>query len=96
MYILHVSLVMSCSHLYKRDGNYSHSYLFLQSSLLMAVLGELPRLGGFLRTSGKIGYVPQNPWLFKGSIRDNILFGRNLNNQQYNKVLHACGLLPVS
>ena len=67
-----------------------------QSSLLMGVLNEVPRLGGFVRSKGRLGYVPQFPWVFNGTLRDNILFGRDLDRRIYNKVIHACALIQVS
>ena len=63
--------------------------------MLLAMTGEMPRMGGFVRSRGKLGLVTQNPWLFPGTIRDNILFGSDLERRRYNKVLHACGLLKV-
>ena len=62
----------------------------------MGILGELPRSAGYLRTRGRLAYVPQHPWVFGASLRDNVLFGHDLDNQRYHRVLHACGLLPVS
>lgn len=67
-----------------------------QSSLFMGVLGEIPRLGGFIRTNGKIGYVPQYPWVFPGTLRDNILFGREMDTRRYNKTLASCVLIQVT
>ena len=66
-----------------------------KSSLLRAILGELRRDGGGIAVSdfpGGIGYVPQEPWLQQGSIRDNILFGREYDAQLYERVVLACCL----
>lgn len=46
--------------------------------------------------SQKIGFILQEPFLFNGSVRDNILYGneklKNLNEEQLNKVLSDEGL----
>ncbi|KAE8380288.1 P-loop containing nucleoside triphosphate hydrolase protein [Aspergillus bertholletiae] len=39
-----------------------------------------------------IAFVPQNPWIENGTVRENILFGLPLNPERYRDVLHACCL----
>uniref|UniRef100_A0A4W5MT22 Multidrug resistance-associated protein 4 n=1 Tax=Hucho hucho TaxID=62062 RepID=A0A4W5MT22_9TELE len=63
-----------------------------QSSLLSAILGELPHNKGVLRVKGQLTYASQQPWVFPGTIRSNILFGKELHPQKYEKVLRACAL----
>ena len=46
-----------------------------KSSLLMAILGELPTISGTVAFNGTVAYVPQIPWVFSGTVRDIILFG---------------------
>jgi ABC-type multidrug transport system fused ATPase/permease subunit len=40
-----------------------------------------------------VAYVPQTPWLMSASIRDNILFGEEFNEERYYSVVKACALL---
>ena len=44
----------------------------------------------------KIGFILQEPFLFTGTVRDNILYGnsdyRNLTNEELEKVIHESGL----
>ena len=61
-----------------------------KSSLLMAILRELPAINGTVSVNGRIAYVPQVPWIFSGSIRDNILFGRNFDNRRYLEITDVC------
>lgn len=68
---------------------------FNQSSLLSAVLGELPPDSGMLKVKGQLTYASQQPWVFPGTIRSNILFGRELNRKKYEGVLKACALKKV-
>uniref|UniRef100_A0A4W5MR90 Cystic fibrosis transmembrane conductance regulator n=1 Tax=Hucho hucho TaxID=62062 RepID=A0A4W5MR90_9TELE len=65
---------------------------FPQSSLLSAILGELPYDKGVLKVKGQLTYASQQPWVFPGTIRSNILFGKALHPQKYEKVLRACAL----
>ncbi|XP_045910008.1 ATP-binding cassette sub-family C member 4-like isoform X2 [Micropterus dolomieu] len=63
-----------------------------KSSLLSVILGELPHDRGTTKVNGQLSYAAQQPWVFPGSIRSNILFGRELNPQKYERVLRACAL----
>jgi len=45
---------------------------------------------GKVRFNGKIGYVSQTPWLRCDSVRANILFGNEMNEERYKKVLQIC------
>ncbi|XP_012625198.2 ATP-binding cassette sub-family C member 4 isoform X2 [Microcebus murinus] len=63
-----------------------------KSSLLSAVLGELPPSQGLVSVHGKIAYVSQQPWVFSGTVRSNILFGKKYEKERYEKVIKACAL----
>ena len=63
-----------------------------KSSLLTAILGELPLHRGSVSYHGKIAYVPQIPWVFSGTIRENILFGLPFNEERFQEVVHICEL----
>lgn len=39
-------------------------------------------------------FVPQNPWIEAGTLRENILFGLPYNEGKYHQALSACALLP--
>ena len=67
-----------------------------QSSLLRAVLGELPPSQGQVSVHGRIAYVSQQPWVFSGTVRSNILFGKKYEKERYEKVIKACALEKVS
>lgn len=62
----------------------------------MAILGEIPRLRGFLRLRGRLSYATQAPWVFTASVRENVLFGQEYDRARYNKVVKACDLNKVS
>ncbi|XP_005355719.1 multidrug resistance-associated protein 4 [Microtus ochrogaster] len=63
-----------------------------KSSLLSAVLGELPPSSGLVNVHGRIAYVSQQPWVFSGTVRSNILFGKKYEKERYEKVIKACAL----
>ncbi|XP_059669697.1 ABC transporter C family member 3-like [Cornus florida] len=63
-----------------------------KSSLLSCMLGEVPKISGSLKLSGTKAYVAQSPWIQSGKIEDNILFGKEMDRERYEKVLEACSL----
>lgn len=56
-----------------------------KSTILQVILGELELDAGMLFVNGSISYAPQEPWLFEGSIRQNILFIEEYNEKRYVK-----------
>ncbi|KAH1098146.1 hypothetical protein J1N35_015067 [Gossypium stocksii] len=64
-----------------------------KSSLLCSILSEIPRISGAaINVYGKKAYVPQRAWVQTGSIRENILFGKDMKKAFYEDVLEACAL----
>ncbi len=61
----------------------------------MTILGEMPIKSGSINVNGEIAYVPQEAWIFSGTVRDNILFGNALNKEIYSNSLLACALVKV-
>ncbi len=44
---------------------------------------------------GTISYASQEPWVFSGTVRENILFGQPFCGVWYNTVIKACALDKV-
>ncbi|RVE57953.1 hypothetical protein OJAV_G00204270 [Oryzias javanicus] len=63
-----------------------------KSSLLSAILGELCHESGVIKVKGELTYTSQQPWILPGTIRSNILFGKELDPKKYDRVLRACAL----
>ena len=69
-----------------------------KTSLLMALLGELhyvpsgPDSWFNLPRENGVAYAAQESWVQNETIRDNILFGSEFDENRYRKVIHQCGL----
>lgn len=63
-----------------------------KSSLLQAILRELPVESGSIQTNGTTSYAGQVPWVFAGTVRQNILFGQAYERERYDAVITACAL----
>ncbi|CAB4302935.1 unnamed protein product [Prunus armeniaca] len=63
-----------------------------KSSLLYAVLGEMPKISGAVDAFGTIAYVSQISWIQSGTVRDNILYGKPMDKNKYEKTINACAL----
>ncbi|KAJ7382494.1 Multidrug resistance-associated protein 4 [Desmophyllum pertusum] len=63
-----------------------------KSSLLMSMLGELPISSGKISCIGKMAFVSQMPWVYSGTVQENIIFGKQLVEQRYHKVIEVCDL----
>lgn len=63
-----------------------------KSSLINAILGELPIESGRIEINGRISYASQEPWLFSGSVKQNIIFGLPVDKSRYRAVVKACAL----
>ncbi|CAL9009831.1 unnamed protein product [Prunus brigantina] len=63
-----------------------------KSSLLCAILGEMPKISGTVDVFGTLAYVSQTSWVQSGTLRDNILYGRPIDEIKYDKAIKACAL----
>ena len=45
-----------------------------------------------MKITGSISLIEQNPWILNQTIRNNILFGQNLDPQKYNETIEICQL----
>ncbi|XP_053622023.1 probable multidrug resistance-associated protein lethal(2)03659 isoform X2 [Plodia interpunctella] len=63
-----------------------------KSTLLQAILREVAPTGGHLEVGGVVAYAAQEPWLFEASVRQNILFGQQMDLRRYKQVIKCCQL----
>ncbi|CAL1532770.1 unnamed protein product [Lymnaea stagnalis] len=63
-----------------------------KSSLISAILGEMEKMEGMITIKGSLAYVSQQAWIQNDTLRNNILFGKPLNEDLYNRCLDGCAL----
>jgi len=63
-----------------------------KSSLVQAILGNMTQTKGSCELGGEVSYVPQNPWCQNLSLRENITFGQEWDEEKYNHCIHDCAL----
>lgn len=72
-----------------------------KSSFLAALMGEMEPIGDskvYLPKppgagSGFISYCAQTPWVVNDTLRGNIIFGREYDEERFERVLEACALV---
>ncbi|KAK2420580.1 ABC transporter C family member [Trifolium repens] len=64
-----------------------------KSTLLATILGEVPNTKGTIGVYGKFAYVSQTAWIQTGTIRENVLFGSELDDQRYQETLQRSSLV---
>ncbi|XP_036439199.1 canalicular multispecific organic anion transporter 1-like [Colossoma macropomum] len=65
-----------------------------KSSLISALLGEMHNHSGSINIKGNVAYVPQQAWIQNATLKDNILFGSDLDENKFQRVVKACALEP--
>ena len=61
----------------------------------MAAMKGLKILSGNMVVNGSIAYVSQESWVFGGTLRQIILFGKDYKKTAHNEVMKACDLQKV-
>jgi len=46
----------------------------------------LPLSAGKISVCGRVSYASQEPWLFAGTVQQNILFGSPMDKERYKQV----------
>ncbi|KAL8188172.1 UNVERIFIED_CONTAM: Multidrug resistance-associated protein 5, partial [Gekko kuhli] len=65
-----------------------------KTSLISAILGQMTLLEGSISVDGTFAYAAQQAWILNATLRDNILFGKEFDEERYNTVLNDCCLRP--
>ena len=65
-----------------------------KSSLINAILSHMIHVDGSVAVDGSFAYVPQQACILNMTLRENILFGLEFDEDRYVDVVEACGLAP--
>jgi ABC-type bacteriocin/lantibiotic exporter with double-glycine peptidase domain len=65
-----------------------------KTSILSALLGEMEKLKGSVNINGRVAYVPQQAWIQNATLKQNIIFSNEYNENYYKKVIESCALEP--
>ncbi|KAI1106117.1 ATP-binding cassette transporter protein YOR1-like protein [Jackrogersella minutella] len=65
-----------------------------KSSLLAALAGDMRKTSGEVVLGASRAFCPQYAWIQNASVRNNILFGKDMNRDWYKEVIRACALQP--
>ncbi|KAF9541402.1 Multidrug resistance-associated protein 1 [Mortierella hygrophila] len=65
-----------------------------KTSLLSALIGEMYKRQGTVRIRGRVAYAAQQAWIVNMTLRDNITFGLDFDQERYDRIVAASGLLP--
>ncbi|XP_078324316.1 ATP-binding cassette sub-family C member 5-like [Crassostrea virginica] len=65
-----------------------------KTAFLSSIMGRISMLSGHLAVDGSVAYAAQQAWIFNGTVRENILFGKSYDQERYQNVLFVCGLQP--
>ncbi|KAK0642289.1 ABC transporter C family member 10 [Lasiodiplodia hormozganensis] len=63
-----------------------------KSSLLGALAGDMRRTSGELMLGSTRAFCPQYAWIQNATVRENIIFGREFDQEWYDRVVDACAL----
>ncbi|CAD8193192.1 unnamed protein product [Paramecium pentaurelia] len=64
-----------------------------KSSFLLSLLNQMKIQSGYFQVNQQFSYVSQQSWLFKGTIRDNILMQSKYNDELYKQCLVQSNLI---
>ncbi|KAL5615528.1 uncharacterized protein BROUX77_001365 [Berkeleyomyces rouxiae] len=65
-----------------------------KTSLLAALAGDMRKTSGEVVLGADRAFCPQYAWVQNATLQNNILFGKPMNKDWYDKVVYACALQP--
>ncbi|ORY42753.1 P-loop containing nucleoside triphosphate hydrolase protein [Rhizoclosmatium globosum] len=63
-----------------------------KSSLLNALVGEMPKVSGSVTFRGSVAYCQQQAWIQNTTVKENILFGLDYDKERYKEIVKVCSL----
>uniref|UniRef100_A0AAQ5Y6Q9 ATP-binding cassette, sub-family C (CFTR/MRP), member 12 n=1 Tax=Amphiprion ocellaris TaxID=80972 RepID=A0AAQ5Y6Q9_AMPOC len=83
-----ISFTLPKGHLLGVCGNVGSG----KSSLISSILEQIHLLQGSVVADGTFAYVSQQAWIFHGTVQENILMGKPLDQAKYDRVVDVCSL----
>ncbi|KAI1824635.1 ABC transporter family protein [Xylaria intraflava] len=65
-----------------------------KTSLLAALAGDMRKTSGEVILGASRAFCPQYAWIQNTTVRNNIIFGKDMNHKWYKEVVAACALRP--
>ncbi|KAK3359696.1 P-loop containing nucleoside triphosphate hydrolase protein [Lasiosphaeria hispida] len=65
-----------------------------KTSLLAALAGDMRKTSGEVIFGASRAFCPQYAWIQNTTVKENILFGKDLDKDWYSEVIKACALQP--
>lgn len=63
-----------------------------KTTFLKSILNETKLVRGEMEIKGRMAYVEQDPFIFPGTVKDNILFGKEYDREKFQEVIKFCEL----
>jgi len=63
-----------------------------KSALVSAIIGDQHPFTGEVKVNGTLAYAPQQPFIVSATIKENVLFGKSLDESWYAEVIKAVAL----
>ncbi|KAF8124850.1 hypothetical protein K438DRAFT_2034116 [Mycena galopus ATCC 62051] len=63
-----------------------------KSSILQALIGEMRKTTGTVVFGGTMSYVPQSAWIRNATLRQNVVFGLEDDEEKFRQIIRACSL----
>ncbi|EFA83154.1 ABC transporter C family protein [Heterostelium album PN500] len=65
-----------------------------KSSLVSSLVGDLDNPQGYIGINGSIALVAQQAWIQNATLKNNIIFTSELDEDKYQRVIDSCNLIP--
>ncbi|GAM28766.1 hypothetical protein SAMD00019534_119420 [Acytostelium subglobosum LB1] len=65
-----------------------------KSSLINSLVGDLDNPVGSVAVKGSVALVAQQAWIQNATLKNNIIFTSQFDEQRYNRIIDACNLIP--
>lgn len=63
-----------------------------KTSLLAALAGDMRKTSGSVQLGASRAFCPQSAWIQNATVKENILFGKDMHRRWYDSVIDACAL----